>query len=122
MPNVNELTVSIMGLMAQEEARLISERTKAALKAAKARGVVLGKDNLTSEGRIVGSERGMETRQKMADQYATDMKAIIQGINDEGITGLTAISNRLNAMGIKSPRGKKFYPTSVNNLLKRLIR
>jgi DNA invertase Pin-like site-specific DNA recombinase len=120
MPNVNDLTISIMGLMASEEARLISERTKAALQAAKARGVILGKDNLTQDGRILGNEKGNITNQQNADQYASDMKAIIKKINDEGITGLTGISKRLNEMGIKSPRGKSFYPTSVRNLLKRM--
>ena len=120
MPNVNTLTIQIMAVVATEEARLISARTKSALQAAKKRGVILGKDNLTQDGRILGNEKGNITNQKNADQYATDMKIIIQNINEEGITGLTGISKRLNEMGIKSPRGKAFYPTSVKNLMKRL--
>ena len=42
MPEANEMVVGIMALVAQAERRMISERTKAALQAAKARGVRLG--------------------------------------------------------------------------------
>ncbi|WP_409998320.1 recombinase family protein, partial [Escherichia coli] len=42
MPSANALTIGIMAMVAQEEARLISARTKAALQMAKQRGVKLG--------------------------------------------------------------------------------
>ena len=42
MPEANEMVVGIMALVAQAERRMISERTKAALQAAKARGVQAG--------------------------------------------------------------------------------
>jgi DNA invertase Pin-like site-specific DNA recombinase len=42
MPEANEMVVGIMALVAQAERRMISERTKAALQAAKARGIKLG--------------------------------------------------------------------------------
>src|SRR6476660_4456978 len=60
MPEANEMVVGIMALVAQAERRMISERTKAALKAAKARGKRLGKPKghiipKAAEARLLGA-------------------------------------------------------------------
>jgi DNA invertase Pin-like site-specific DNA recombinase len=68
-PNVNRLTIHVLAAVAEQEARSISERTKAALAAAKERGVILGAarpghPQLTDEARAKGRAdfRGIQCR------------------------------------------------------------
>jgi DNA invertase Pin-like site-specific DNA recombinase len=71
MPDANRLTVGILALVAEHEAKAISDRTKAALAAAKARGVKLGGDRgarLTHKAR----RAGWVARAARADAKATD--------------------------------------------------
>lgn len=60
IPEANKMTVQIMAVMAEQEARAISQRVKDALKTAKARGVVLGKpENLTPKAIVKSREVGI---------------------------------------------------------------
>ena len=120
LPSANRLTVGIMAMVAEEEGRMISERTKSALQVAKTRGVKLGNDNLTEEGRAIGQAHGGQAMIEKADSYAQDMAPIINDIQNSGTTSLKGIAAKLNEMGIKTPRGKQFYPTSVKNLICRI--
>jgi DNA invertase Pin-like site-specific DNA recombinase len=54
MPDVDELVVGIMAMVAQHEAKAISTRTSAALQAAKARGVVLGAYAKDDKSKFIG--------------------------------------------------------------------
>ena len=66
MPEANELTIGLLAVVAQAERRMISERTKAALAAAKARGVKLGNPNGVAALRADAATRwkGVEVRQE----------------------------------------------------------
>lgn len=115
MPDANTLTIGIFAALAQHERELISQRTKAALAAKKARGHTLGTlANLTQEGRLLGAKRTSENaRQNEANRRA---KAMIEHLKKQNLT-MRAIANYLNANGFRTVRGKEFFPATVRHLL-----
>jgi len=119
MPNANKLTVHIMGLIAQEEREMISKRTKAALAAAKARGVTLGgnKGFLPTKAMNVLSAR---VRGERADMMAQDLAPIIKELQAAGKTSLRAIAEGLNAQGVPTSRGGKWSSPQVMRMLERI--
>lgn len=118
MPNANRLTVGIMALVAEDEAERISARTKAALAAAKARGVKLGTPNNLSN-REVGSRRGNERKVSFANKRARELLPVIDAIRAEGKGSLRAIASELNARCIMTARGGPWSPMQVKRLLDR---
>lgn len=124
MPTANRLTVGIMALVAEEEARAISERTKAALAAAKARGVKLGgKRHNAGDLRPYakqGAEASAVARTKQADRNAADLALTVHEIEAGGATTLAAIAEGLNVRQIGTTRGKQWTPTQVMRLKARL--
>jgi DNA invertase Pin-like site-specific DNA recombinase len=119
-PNVNRLTIGVLALVAEQERQDISARTKAALAAAKARGVKLGTtgpDNLSR--RDVGSTRGNATMARKANARAADLLPIIDNLRAEGRTSLHKLAAGLNGRGIRTVMGKQFTATAVKNLLAR---
>jgi DNA invertase Pin-like site-specific DNA recombinase len=120
MPNANRLTVGIMAMVAEEERRMISERTKAALAAAKRRGTKLGGDR-----GVVPSKRtrklALEAWQAHADAKARDIAPIINELQKAGKTSLRAIADGLNDQGIPTARGNGTWSaTQVARVLERL--
>jgi len=116
MPNANRLTVGIMAMVAEEERRAISERTKAALAAAKARGVKLGGRPESLKNTELGRQRGAEARRARAMGRAKDLAPVIDAIRAEGITSATGIAKALNERGIPTSRGGKWQAVQVQRL------
>jgi len=111
-----------MASVAELEAGLISERTKAALAAAKARGVKLGNPNGAHalRGKQTGNAEAVASIRSKAQGRAENLRAIIGDMRDQGIVSTSRIANALNARGILTPRGGQWHPTSAARVLARL--
>nr|WP_287412374.1 recombinase family protein [Pseudodesulfovibrio sp.] len=120
MPEANEMTIQIMAVMAQQERKMISQRTKAALAAAKERGVKLGNPHGAIYIKDHGNAEAVEQIKRDAQNRAEDLSDVVEDIRNNGITSIRGITNELTARGINTPRGGKWHPTSVARLLKRL--
>jgi DNA invertase Pin-like site-specific DNA recombinase len=116
MPNANRLTVRLMAVIAQEEREMIAARTKAALAAAKARGVVLGG---YKGGPVVDYRRGVEAVQRQADAFAAGVGPIAAGLRAQG-QSLRQIAAELVAHGIKTARGGEWTAAAVRAVLARV--
>jgi DNA invertase Pin-like site-specific DNA recombinase len=116
MPHANRLTVGIMAMVADEERRMISARTKAALAAAKRRGVKLGGDR---GGRLTAKARaaGRAVQRQRARSRALDLVPTIKELQEAGCTSLRAIAAALEARGIPAARGGKWTAVQVSRLL-----
>jgi DNA invertase Pin-like site-specific DNA recombinase len=118
MPEANETMLHFMSVMAQHEAKAISERTKAALAAAKRKGVLLGcRTRRIAAYASVGSAMGILARQRKAQKRADDLRPVIEAIKAEGHTSLRQIAEALNAKGIAAPQGGVWHAGSVRRIL-----
>lgn len=119
-PQANRLTLHILAAVAEHEREMISARTKAALAAAKARGKKLGWAMPARRAEQKRATRNGIARMKAgADAFAANVLPIVQHIQAAGIDTLDGIAKALNARGIKTARGGKWYPTTVKNLMAR---
>jgi DNA invertase Pin-like site-specific DNA recombinase len=117
-PDANRLTVTVMAAVAEHEAELISARTKAALAAAKARGVRLGNQgNLTIEGARRGRRAGAITRRAQAAQRATDLAPAIAELRVKGARSLRELAAGLNDRGVPATRGGQWSAAQVQRIL-----
>ncbi len=121
-PHATPLTIGVLALVAEEEARAISARTKAALTAAKARGTVLGNPNGAAALRraAMGNGASRAAMTANADRRAAMFVDVLEDLDRAGFTTLQAVADELNRRGICTPRGKTWYPASVANLRARL--
>jgi DNA invertase Pin-like site-specific DNA recombinase len=119
-PEANRLTIHILAAVAEHEAKAISERTKAALAAAKKRGVSLGgfrgTITITAEARLLATQ-AIKAR---ADARANDLIPFVRELQAQGFESLSALARELSARGVPTPRGKAVWNAAqVANLLKR---
>jgi len=110
MPNADRFMLHVYAAMAEEEGRRISERTKAALAAAKSRGVELGKN-----GKLLA-----KANRDAAKVFALKIgsKFPLLGITHD--MAMAEIAERLNDAGLKTREGGIWYKSTVSRLLERL--
>ena len=119
MPTANRLTVGIMAMVAEEERRMISKRTKEALQAAKRRGVKLGGDRGVIPSRNT-RKLAIDAIKARAAAKAADLAPIITELRAAGVSSRSALAVSLNERGIPTPRGKGHWTaTQVSRLLER---
>ncbi len=117
-PQANRMMLQMLAVIGEYEARLISERTKAALAAAKRRNVTLGGDR----GNILaiqqqGSRAGNAVRSAKARQRAADLLPVIDEIKGTGLVTLSQIAAGLNQRGIMTARGGSWSAIQVSRIM-----
>jgi DNA invertase Pin-like site-specific DNA recombinase len=113
---VGKFIVQQMAAVAELERGLISQRTKVALAAAKARGRRLGGYR---GGPVVDQRLAAEARRLAADRFASSVGPMISEMRTSGMS-LALIAERLASDGIRTARGGQWTPTAVLNVLNRL--
>lgn len=115
MPDANTLTVQILAAVAEQEARLISERTRAALEAKRERVGEWRVSQLTQEGR----ERGAATMRRRAVKESQSAAHVARLLREKGLS-YRQIAEELNSNGHKTRRGKAFAAMTVKRMLDRV--
>jgi DNA invertase Pin-like site-specific DNA recombinase len=118
IPHANRLTVGIMALVAEDEARAISARTKAALAARKARGLPLGNPATLQPGNRQTAAAAAAVWSRQAAEHAARVMPLIRGLRAQGYS-LNAIARHLEENSVASARGGRWNAARVRWLLTR---
>ena len=130
MPEANELTIHILAAVAQNERQMISERTTAALAVARERVKEEGQRNhpevkrlgnphgaAAFKGKRAGTEAAIAKLQANAAERTEGMRAIVEDIQEAGITSVRKIAEELNRRTVPAPRGSVWHKSAVERLL-----
>jgi DNA invertase Pin-like site-specific DNA recombinase len=112
--DVDPFVLHLFAALAEKERSLISTRTRQALAAAQARGIVLGSPKLAQ-----ARESAVASIKASADQHAANILPIIREAQKAGATTLRAVAAALNARGVSTARGGSWHAMSVKNMLDR---
>ena len=121
MPGADDLMMRVYAAMAQKERELISERTRAALAAAKARGTVLGGDRGYRPTVPPDAAAAAAAREEEAVRTAHRLSLEIEALKAEGVLTLIALARALTERRVPTPRnGGAWTHTTVSRLLARV--
>ncbi|MBB6229316.1 DNA invertase Pin-like site-specific DNA recombinase [Polymorphobacter multimanifer] len=110
VPFANKLMLHLMAAFAEHERGEISARTRAALAAAKARGVVLG-----SNGNVLATRHKEE-----AQRYAEKFRGQVSEILSNGVLTVRDVATELNKCGLRTRQNTLWGPSTTSRLLSRL--
>jgi len=112
LPSADKFSLHIYAALAEQERTFISQRTRSALAAAKARGIRLGAPSYHLDSLA-------RSRSAAALKAAQKVEGIILPLRKQGST-LKQICDVLNSSGIKTRTGKSFAPMQVSRMIKHL--
>ena len=110
MPEANRLLLQMLAVFSEHERQMIRDRTKAALAAAKARGVELGR-----HGKVLAAQNRSEALLR-----AETLRPWVVRAKETGCRSLADFGTFLTSQGCKPPEGGKWHPMTVKRLLDRL--
>ena len=114
--DADSFMLHLYAALSEKERELISTRTKAALQALKARGVILGNQTNLDEARL----KSNETNKRLASDFAIDVLPIIEQYRGKGFS-MAAVAVELNKLGMKTRRGGQWHASTVKNLIDRMV-
>lgn len=111
---VDAMFIQMLSIFAERERKIIGERTKAALKVLKDRGVKLGNLDSIDKARKLSNVANASK----ADEFANKMKTSIQRMLSSGMS-MRAIAAEFNENGTKTARNGCWTAKTVANIIER---
>ena len=109
IPNADKFQIHLFAALGEQEREFISNRTKAAMAAAKARGAKFGNPRIHEIN---------QTRKRKAHQLSARISPLIRTLRNEGMS-YQRIAVTLNKMGERRPKGNVYHPTQVKRIFDR---